>query len=200
MYGSITESDLRVLPAPLKLKVGVRVMMTANDLPDPYNRFISSVNTRQYYNGTVGTVTDIQADAKGQITYVKVDTGSAQFYVYPEDFQLFAYHYDSVKKTLSRINVGGYRQFPMKLAYAVTMHKGQGQTTDSANVDPNCINPGQCYVALSRVRNIRNMHLLRQLMAFMITVDPVVSSFYANLKDNPPVAMVPVPESRKKPG
>lgn len=98
LYGSITESDLRVLPEPLKLKVGARVIMTANDLPDPYNRFISSVNTRQYYNGTVGTVTDIQADTNGQITYVRVDTGSAQFYVYPEDFQLFAYHYDSVKR------------------------------------------------------------------------------------------------------
>lgn len=200
LYGSITESDLRVLPEPLKLKVGARVMMTANDLPDPYNRFISSVNTRQYYNGTVGTVTYIQADSKGQITYVSVDTGSAQFYVYPEDFQLFAYHYDSVKKALSRINVGGYRQFPMKLAYAVTMHKGQGQTVDAANVAPYCTNPGQCYVALSRVRDIRRMHLLQPLDASMIYVDPVVQSFYANLKDNPPVPVVPVTTTAKKPG
>lgn len=200
LYGSITESDLRVLPEPLKLKVGARVMMTANDLPDPYNRFITSVNTRQYYNGTVGTVTYIQADSKGQITYVGVDTGSAQFYVYPEDFQLFAYHYDSVKKTLSRINVGGYRQFPMKLAYAVTMHKGQGQTVDAANVAPYCTNSGQCYVALSRVRDIRRMHLLQPLDASMIYVDPVVQAFYANLKDNPPVPVVPVTATAKKPG
>ena len=200
LYGSITESDLRVLPESLKLKVGARVMMTANDLPDPYNRFISSVNTRQYYNGTVGTVTDIQADAKEQIVYVRVDTGSAQFYVHPEDFQLFAYHYDPMKKTLSRINVGGYRQFPMKLAYAVTMHKGQGQTVDAANVAPYCTNPGQCYVALSRVKDIRRMHLLQPLDASMIYVDPVVKSFYANLKDNPPVQVVPVATTAKKPG
>lgn len=200
LYGSITESDLRVLPEPLKLKVGARVMMTANDLPDPYNRFISSVNTRQYYNGTVGTVTDIQADTKGQIVYVRVDTGSAQFYAHPEDFQLFAYHYDPMKKTLSRINVGGYRQLPMKLAYAVTMHKGQGQTVDAANVSPYCTNPGQCYVALSRVGDIRRMHLLQPLDASMIYVDPVVQSFYANLKDNPPVQVVPVATTAKKPG
>ena len=200
LYGSITESDLRVLPEHLKLKVGARVMMTANDLPDPYNRFISSVNTRQYYNGTVATVTDIRADAKGQITYVRVDTGGAQFYVYPEDFQLFAYHYDSVEKTLSRINVGGYRQFPMKLAYAVTMHKGQGQTVDAANVAPYCTNPGQCYVALSRVRDIRKMHLLQPLEASMIKVDPLVQDFYASLKDNPPISVSPVPTIPKKPG
>lgn len=200
LYGSLTESDLRVRPEPLKLKVGVRVMMTANDLPDPYNRFISSVNTRRYYNGTVGTVTDIQTDAKGQIVCVRVDTGSAQFYVHPEDFRLFAYHYDTIKKTLSRINVGGYRQFPMKLAYAVTMHKGQGQTVDAANIDPYCINPGQCYVALSRVRDIRRMHLLQPLDASMIHVDPVVQSFYANLKDNPPVPVIPVATTAKKPG
>lgn len=200
LYGSITESDLRVLPEPLKLKVGVRIMMTANDLPDPYNRFISSLNTRQYYNGTVGTVTHIQADSKGQITYVGVDTGTAQFYVYPEDFQLFAYHYDSVKKTLSRINVGGYRQFPMKLAYAVTMHKGQGQTVDAADVNPYCTNPGQCYVALSRVRDIKRMHLLQPLNSYMISVDPVVQNFYTNLKDNPPTSVVAVPAVAKKPG
>lgn len=200
LYGSITESDLRVLPEPLKLKVGARVIMTANDLPDPYNRFVSSVNTRQYYNGTVGTVTDIQADARGQIVCVRVDTGSAQFYVYPEDFQLFAYHYDSVNKILSRINVGGYRQLPMKLAYAVTMHKGQGQTVDAANVAPYCTNPGQCYVALSRVRDIRRMHLLQPLDASMIYVDPVVQAFYANLKDNPPVLAAPVVTATKKPG
>lgn len=165
-----------------------------------YNRFISSVNTRQYYNGTVGTATDIQADDKGQIVYVRVDTGSAQFYVHPEDFQLFAYHYDPLKKTLSRINVGGYRQLPMKLAYAVTMHKGQRQTVDATNVAPYCTNPGQCYVALSRVRDIRRMHLLQPLDASMIYVDPVVQSFYANLKDNPPVPVAPVVTVTKKPG
>lgn len=200
LYGSLTESDLRVLPEPLKLKVGARVMMTANDLPDPYNRFISSVNTRQYYNGTVVTVTDIRADDKGQIMYIRIDTGSSQFYVYAEDFQLFAYHYDSEKKSLSRINVGGYRQFPMKLAYAVTMHKGQGQTVDAANIDPYCINPSQCYVALSRVRDIRRMHLLQPLDASMIYVDPEVQVFYANLKDNPPVPVVPATTTAKKPG
>lgn len=187
-------------PEPLKLKVGARVMMTANDLPDPYARFTSSANSRLYYNGTVGTIADIMTDAKGQITYVKVDTGSAQFYVYPEDFQLFAFHYDSVNKDLSRINVGGYRQFPMKLAYAVTMHKGQGQTVDAANVNPYCTNPGQCYVALSRVRDIGRMHLLTPLEPYMITVDPVVQDFYANLKDNPPVPVVPVATTAKKPG
>lgn len=200
LYGSITESDLRVLPEPLKLKVGARVMMTANDLPDPYNRFASSANTRQYYNGTVGTVTDIHTNTKGQITHVKVDAGYTQFHVYPEDFQLFAYHYDAVKKTLSRVNVGGYRQLPMKLAYAVTMHKGQGQTVEAANVAPYCTNPGQCYVALSRVRDISRMHLLQPLEASMIYVDPVVQTFYANLKDNPPVPVVPVTATAKKPG
>lgn len=200
LYGSITENDLRVIPESLKLKVGARIMMTANDLPDPYNRFISSANLRQYYNGTVGTIKDIQTDTKEQITSVKVDTGSAQFYVHPEEFQLFAYHYDSVKKSLSRIGIGGYRQFPMKLAYAVTMHKGQGQTVDAANIDPYCTNPGQCYVAMSRVRDIRRMHLLQPLEASMIYVDPVVQAFYANLKDNPPVPVVPVTAVTKKPG
>ena len=200
LYGNITENDLRVIPDPLKLKIGTRIIMTANDLPDPYNQFMSSVNTRRYYNGTVGIVTHIQTDSKGQILYVCVDTGAAQFYVYPEDFQLFTYHYDSVKKALSRINIGGYRQLPMKLAYAVTMHKGQGQTVDAANVDPYCTNPGQCYVALSRVRDIKRMHLLQPLDVSMIYVDPVVQAFYANLKDNPPVQNVPVTTTAKKPG
>ena len=200
IYGSITENDLRVIPDSVKLKVGARVMMTANDLPDPYDRFQSSYEARQYYNGTVGIVKRIETDTKGQITCVQVDTGTTKFYVYPENFQLFAYHYDTANKTLSRINVGGYRQLPMKLAYAVTMHKGQGQTVDAANIDPYCTNPGQCYVALSRVRDIRRMHLVSFLDERMITVDPVVQSFYANLKDNPPTPTVPVPATAKKPG
>lgn len=200
LYGSITESDLRVVPEPLKLKVGARVMMTANDLPNPYGGFLPSAGARHYYNGTVGTVTNIEADAKGQITYAQVETGSAKFRVHEEDFQLFSYHYDPDSKTLSRTNVGGYRQLPMKLAYAVTVHKGQGQTVDAANVDPYCTNPGQCYVALSRVRDIRRMHLLQPLQAHMIAVDPVVQDFYAELKDNPPVPVVPVPAVTKKPG
>ena len=200
LYGNITESDLRVLPETLKLKVGARIMMTANDLPDPYDKFSSSSNTRKYYNGTVGTVKDFAIDEKRQITWVKVKTDSSTFYVYPEDFKLFAYHYDSEKKTLSRINVGGYKQFPMKLAYAVTMHKGQGQTVEAANVNPYCANSGQCYVALSRVRDIRKMHLLQPLEASMITVDPVVQGFYANLKDNPPAPIISISEVARKPG
>ena len=200
LYGSITESDLRVMPDPLKIKIGARVMMTANDLPDPYDRFTSSSDNRLYYNGTVATITDIIQDKKGQISSVCINTGKSQFYIYPEDFKLFAYNYDSEKKQLSRINVGGYKQFPMKLAYAVTMHKGQGQTVESANINPYCTNPGQCYVALSRVRDIRKMHLLQPLDASMITVDPIVQSFYANLKDNPPTPVISTPRTAKKPG
>lgn len=66
----------------------------------------------------------------------------------------------------------------MKLAYAVTMHKGQEQTVDAANEASYCTSPGQCYVALSLVRDIRRRHLLRPLEAYMISVDPVVSDFY----------------------
>ena len=80
------------------------------------------------------------------------------------------------------------------------MHKGQGQTVDAANVAPYCTNSGQCYVSLSRVRDIRRMHLLQPLEASMIYVDPVVQAFYANLKDNPPVPVVPIAKTAKKPG
>ena len=88
----------------------------------------------------------------------------------------------------------------MKLAYAVTMHKGQGQTVDATNVAPYCTNPGQCYVVLSRVCDIRRMHLLQPLKASMISVDPIVRDIYANLKDNPPITVTAVPAVAKKPG
>lgn len=80
------------------------------------------------------------------------------------------------------------------------MYKGQEQTVDAANVAPYCTNPGQCYVALSRVMDIKRMHLLQHLDASMIYADPVVQSFYANLKDNSPVPVVPVAMTAKKPG
>ena len=75
------------------------------------------------------------------------------------------------------------------------------QSCVSYGTDPQGLGTtGQCYVALSRVRDIKRMHLLQPLEASMINVDPVVQAFYANRKDNPPVTVVPVTATAKKPG
>ena len=80
--------------------------------------------------------------------------------------------------TFKRTVAGRYIQYPIKLAWAVTIHKSQGQTFSKVNLNPSCWDSGQLYVALSRVKSIDGLHLTAPIYNRYLALDPAVEEFY----------------------
>ena len=168
--GMIKETD-RMTEKTLKLKVGARVMTLTNDLEN------------RWQNGSLGTIINI---GKKQIN-IQLDNGndvnitphrwSVERYIVVEKME--GKH---VVKMLEKEEIGAFEQFPLKLAYAITMHKSQGQTYDQANISPVAWAPGQLYVALSRVKEINKMYLLSDIKTQHLLTATEVKAFYQNIE------------------
>ncbi|MDR6868869.1 energy-coupling factor transporter ATP-binding protein EcfA2 [Microbacterium resistens] len=150
----------------LKLKVGAQVMFLRNDVS-------TQGEPPRWVNGTIGTVTRILGDT------VRVDVDGEAVDVEPAVWERFRYAYNPGTKTLSREVVAEFTQFPLRLAWAVTIHKSQGKTYDRAVVDlgSGAFAPGQTYVALSRLTSLDGLYLSRALRPSDIRVDPDVTRF-----------------------
>ncbi|GAA5035984.1 ATP-dependent RecD-like DNA helicase [Microbacterium fluvii] len=154
--------------AELKLKVGAQVMFLRNDVggyPEP----------PRWVNGTIGTVTRIAGGT------VRVDVDGEEHDVEPAVWERFRYAYDPGSRSLTRDIVAEFTQFPLRLAWAVTIHKSQGKTYERAIVDlgSGAFAPGQTYVALSRLTSLDGLYLSRPLRPSDIRVDPDVRRFMA---------------------
>ena len=150
----------------LELKVGAQVMFLRNDTGgDGHPRWV---------NGTLGTVERI-----GKTVWVDVDGESHE--VLPATWEKYKYTYSATRKQVTKDIVGEFTQFPLRLAWAVTIHKSQGQTYDAAVVDlgPRAFAPGQAYVALSRIRSIEGLYLTRPMRPSDVIVDDDVRRFMA---------------------
>ncbi|WJL94313.1 AAA family ATPase [Microbacterium sp. ET2] len=148
----------------LKLKVGAQVMFLRNDAQgygDP----------PRWVNGTIGTVTRIAGGT------VRVEVDGQEFDVEPAVWERFRYAYNAGSRTLTREVVAEFTQFPLRLAWAVTIHKSQGKTYDRAVIDlgSGAFAPGQTYVALSRLTSLDGLYLSRPLRPSDIRVDPDVA-------------------------
>lgn len=157
--------------AELKLKVGAQVMFLRND---------SSQFTEppRFVNGTIGTVTRISGDS------VRVDVDGDEFDVEPAVWERYRYTYEPGSKSLRRDIVAEFTQFPLRLAWAVTIHKSQGKTYERAIVDlgSGAFAPGQTYVALSRLTSLDGLYLSRPLRPSDVRVDPDVQRFMRQAK------------------
>jgi ATP-dependent exoDNAse (exonuclease V) alpha subunit len=144
----------------LELKVGAQVMFLRNDAD------------QRWVNGTVGTVTKIDST-------VWVDVDGTVHEVDPVAWEKYRYSYAPESKQLSKEVIGEFTQFPLRLAWAVTIHKSQGQTYDEAVVDlgARVFSPGQTYVALSRLTSLEGLYLTRPLRPSDIIVDQNVLNF-----------------------
>lgn len=163
--------------AELKLKIGAQVMFLRNDtqaFPEP----------PRYVNGTIGTVTAISGDS------VRVDVDGDEFDVEPVVWERYRYVYDPGSKKLNREIVAEFTQFPLRLAWAVTIHKSQGKTYDRAIIDlgSGAFAPGQTYVALSRLTSLDGLYLSRPLRPSDIRVDPDVRRFMMNAHRGTPTS------------
>lgn len=163
--GEVTNEDRRVAPEVLELKVGARVMMTVND------------DLGQYYNGSLGYVTQLSEEH----IWVGIDDG-VECEVRRNSWEVVRYEVERDPDTdmakFKRTVAGQYIQYPIKLAWAVTVHKSQGQTFTKVNLNPNCWDSGQLYVALSRVKSIEGLHLTRPMMSRYLRLDTAVQEFY----------------------
>lgn len=140
--GDIENSGLNI-DEKLELKVGARVMTLINKGP---------VN-----NGSLGTVIELKENSVLVLmdSGVKVECSRYEWTVYDYELQRDE---EADRVALHKHSVGLIRQFPLKLAYAITIHKSQGQTYKKVNISPYCWDCGQLYVALSRVESLENLH------------------------------------------
>lgn len=158
--GEVKESD-KIVPDELELKVGARVMSVMNSAG------------MGYVNGSLGTVAEIN---KKSVT-VEFDNGTRAEIV-PYTWEVVVYQYDSKNKRVTKEIIGTYTQLPLKLAWAITIHKSQGQTYDAVNIDPYCWDYGQLYTALSRCTDIKHLHLKSRINPNWLVASYDVLNFY----------------------
>ena len=165
--GKINDQD-KPTPDRIKLKVGALVVFTAN----------ASDNT--YTNGALATVTQLNTD----YIKVKIENSSEEITVFPFTWTIYDYRLvkEDNRRKLKKVQIGEYQQLPVKLGYAITIHKSQGQTYPAANIAPAGWLSGLLYVALSRVKDINQLHLLHKIEPQMVNADPTVRNFYQHLE------------------
>ena len=151
----------------LKLKEGAQVMFVAND---PLRRWV---------NGTMGQVVGFEEDDGGHET-VNVELADGEIVaVAPHTWETYDWYYDDDAGHIDSKSVGAFVQYPLRLAWAITIHKSQGQTFDRViiDLDRGLFAAGQLYVALSRCRTLGGMVFIRPIRRGHMLVDYRVVKF-----------------------
>lgn len=172
--GEVKDSDKPTTDI-ISLKVGARVIVLVNDTA-----------MFKFQNGSLGTVmsikdssVDVQLDQNHEV----VNFGYYEWKI--EDYTLVSERVDGVEfKKLKKKQIGSFMQLPLKLAYAITIHKSQGQTYDKVNLIPYSFDCGQLYVALSRVKSIEGLCLVQKIRQEYLICNDKVKAFY-HLEEKP---------------
>lgn len=162
-----TEGKSLPIDLELKLKKGARVMFVRND------------KQKRWLNGTLGTVKDLEEG----IIKIKIDKsdGGKVVEVKKEEWENIRYSYDPITHQVEEKVLGKLIQYPLRLAWAVTIHKSQGMTFDHINLDfsRSPFAHGQTYVALSRSRSMNGISLTQEIWPTDVIVDEEIKK---NLK------------------
>lgn len=162
------KSDRLPSPMDLTLKLGAQVMFTKNDL------------NKRWINGSVGTIKKMADD---KIT-VQMSLTKQNVQVEREEWMEYQYRWGVIDEELERFETGSFVQFPLVLAWAMTIHKSQGRTLEKVhlNLGAGAFETGQTYVALSRCRSMEGLSLARPLTISDIMVDQESKEFYQHLR------------------
>ena len=162
--GDLNENEL---PAPrnLRIKEGAKVMFIKND------------SEGRWVNGTVGKVIDCK-DKKRKT--IKVEVAGKTLSVKREEWNKIRYVYDDYDDEMEEEIVSSFKQFPLKLGWAVTIHKAQGLTLESCSIDlgQGAFATGQTYVALSRCKTLGSVNLYQELRKTDAMVDGAIVDFH----------------------
>lgn len=169
------EFDEKKMPVSkeLILKKGAQVMFCRND------------PMRRWANGTLGKVTRIDTEN----IYVAVE-GGEEYKVEQTVWESTNYQYDPEKKKVEKTIIGTYTQYPLKLAWAITIHKSQGMTFDNMVLDlsSGIFSDGQLYVALSRVKSLGGLYLSRPILPSYVRESKEVLSYAEHYNDDQVIA------------
>lgn len=161
------------MPHELELKEGAQVMFVKNDKGE----------IRRYYNGKIGKIARINR-FDNEIT-IEFKNGDEPITIEPEKWENIRYHYNEVKDKIEEEVIGTFQQFPLKLAWAVTIHKSQGMTFDEAIIDAGkSFSPGQVYVALSRIRTLDGIYLKSRITPQSVLIDPKIIEYFKEINSN----------------
>ncbi len=160
-------------PADLVLKERAQVMFVRND----------PSGDKRYFNGKIGKITKISNDA----IRVLCPNDSEEIVVEPAVWENIKYTFSEEHGEIKEETVGTFKQYPIKAAWAITIHKSQGLTFDRAVIDAEAaFSHGQVYVALSRCRSMEGMVLSSPLASRGVETDEAVLNFDEDVFRNPP--------------
>ena len=176
LYKARIEDDFSEFSYPaeqvLELKVGAQVMFIKND----------PTGEQRFFNGKIATVVSLKSDW----IEVRADGSNEKIVLEKYTWKNIKYTTDKVTGEIEEDLAGTFTQYPLKLAWAITVHKSQGLTFDKAIIDiGSAFAPGQIYVALSRLRSLDGLVLTSQIGGTGIRQDQNVTSF---AKSKPEIA------------
>lgn len=176
-YKAEVDGDFPPLAYPtdevLECKINAQVMFVKNDAtPD-----------KRYYNGRIGKITRIE----DEVIYVNCPGDPFDIAVTPDEWRNIKYSLDEQTKEVKEDVLGTFKQFPLKLAWAITIHKSQGLTFERAIIDAQAaFAHGQVYVALSRCKSFEGIVLRSKIGPQSVRTDTVVKNYSEESDRNAP--------------